>query len=458
MVRPTGLKHIFAAGLFVIAGLAHGADVIDMRLWNAPDNTRVVLDLTGDVRYDLFELSNPQRLVIDFEQATLKKNISDINLKGSPFSNIRAAKRNQGLRLVFDLVEQRDAKVFLLKKTATTYNRLVMDLPGDAIATLAKATNPSVPKKSSTRLPPSDNRQKASQPSSARPIIIAVDAGHGGEDPGALGPKKKLLEKHVVLAIAKKLATKINAQPGYKAVLIRTGDYYLGLKKRRELARQHKADLFVSIHADAFTNPQAHGSSVYALSSSGASSTTAKFLAEKENESDVIGGVDLTDKDKLLSSVLVDLSMTHKQEASEYVGKHVIGYIGKLNRLHSKRVEKAAFAVLKAPDVPSILIETGFISNPDESKRLASKSYQAKMAKAIFSGIRDYFQDDPPEGTYVHWLKQQTHQKTTIHIVKSGDTLSEIAMRYNVSSDHIKMSNALQSAKIYVGQRLTISH
>jgi N-acetylmuramoyl-L-alanine amidase len=295
-------------------------------------------------------------------------------------------------------------------------------------------------------------KQVSQQATRQRDIIVAIDAGHGGEDPGALGPRKQK-EKVVVLAIARELEAMLQQARGYHPVMIRTGDYYLSLQKRRSIARQKQADLFVSIHADAFTNPKASGSSVYALSSRGASSASAQFLAAAENSADQIGGVELASADELLSEVLVDLSMTHKMEASAEVGSYVLRSIDGITKLHSKRVEKAAFAVLKTPDIPSILVETGFISNPREAKKLSSQSYQRQMAKAIFDGVTGYYAKRAPEGTYIAWANRNRARE---YVIARGDTLSEIAARYRVSVADIRRHNSLKNNQIRVGQKILI--
>ena len=261
--------------------------------------------------------------------------------------------------------------------------------------------------------------------------MIAVDAGHGGEDPGALGPNR-LREKEVTLSIAKELVALINAQPGFTGKLTRTGDYFIPLKKRRALARNMKADLFVSIHADAFTKASARGASVFALSQNGATSETARFLAQRENESDLIGGVgdiSLDDKDQVLAGVLVDLSMTATLNSSLQVGHHVLNSMGRIAHLHKRHVEQAGFMVLKSPDVPSILVETGFISNPEEARKLATASYRKQMAQSVFNGIKQHFYQHPPAGTYVAAQVESGALKhiERQHTVARGDSLSSIA-------------------------------
>ena len=286
-------------------------------------------------------------------------------------------------------------------------------------------------------------------------IVVAIDAGHGGDDPGAIGPKR-IQEKKVVLAISRQLKKIVDSQRGYRGILVRSGDYYIPLKKRPELAQKQRADLMISVHADAFNKPQAHGASVFALSHRGATSATARYLAQRENRADLIGGigsVSLADKDKVLAGVLLDLSMTATLTSSLDVGAEVVKSMGTVTRMHKKQVEQAGFVVLKSPDIPSILIETGFISNPTEARKLNSSSHQKKLAKAIFSGVRRYFGDNPPDGT---WLAINNQKGEKEYIISRGDTLSEIATRYNISVKELLRYNRLKSTRIKAGQRLKI--
>jgi N-acetylmuramoyl-L-alanine amidase len=285
-----------------------------------------------------------------------------------------------------------------------------------------------------------------------RDIVVAIDAGHGGEDPGASGPSKTR-EKHVVLEIAKELKATIDGQPGFKAVLVRQGDYYVQHKRRWEIARENKADLFISIHADAFTDPRAKGSSVFALSRKGTTSAMARFLADSENV-DLAGEVSLGDQEEMVAKTLTDLVMTSSLVASLDVGERIIGTMDDVTHLHSKRVELANFRVLKAPDVPSILIETGFISNPEEEKKLISKSHQRKLANAITEGVTSYFKSNPPMGTFLAWQREQTELNT--HVVGRGESLTKIANSYGVTLDALKQANNLKKNTIHVGQKLRI--
>ena len=404
----------------------------DVRLRPSPDKTRVVFDLDRPVTYKVFPLSNPHRVVIDFTQAKITSDTSKVSLKGTPIHLIRTAEQAKGgLRIVLDLKESVSVGSFLLKES----DRLVLDLK-------YKSKKP-------TRVVRSTQAKQQKQ----RDLIVAIDAGHGGEDPGASGPGK-VREKRVVYAIAKKLAANFNQAKGYKAVMVRSGDYYVGLSKRRDIARKKNADLFISIHADAFTSPKAHGASVYALSSKGSTSSEAKFLAQRENKSDLFGGVSISDKDKVLSSVLLDMAMDYKMGASLDVGHYVLKEMGRFAHLHSKKVEQAAFAVLKTPDIPSLLIETGFISNPKEAKNLNSRVYQQKMANAIYKGVNTYFSHKPLDGTYI--AAKYAKKRKNKYTVQSGDTLSAIAMEYAVPMKTLRKHNRLSSSSLRVGQVLKI--
>ncbi|MEX2352651.1 MAG: N-acetylmuramoyl-L-alanine amidase, partial [Gammaproteobacteria bacterium] len=282
-----------------------------------------------------------------------------------------------------------------------------------------------------------------------RDIVIAIDAGHGGEDPGSIGPAGTY-EKHIVMSIAKRLAEKVNSVHGMRAVMIREGDYYISLRERISKARQHRADLFVSIHADAFKDPRVSGSSVYVLSQRGASSEHAKWLAERENASDLIGGVRLEDKDNILAAVLLDLSQTASLEASIDVADRVLGGLRRVGKLHKQRVESAGFAVLKSPDIPSLLIETAYLSNPQEEKKLLNSAYQDSLASAILDGLEGYFRVHAPDNSIMAMTRRHEHT------ISRGDTLSEIAQRYRISLQTLRQVNNLQGDRIRVGQKLII--
>ncbi len=474
---PVVLTPVFL-GLALLAQLAQAATVNGVRVWRAPDHTRIVLDLDAPVQHSLTLANNPDRIIIDVPASRLNAGLAKLPLADTPVSTIRSYVQNKtDLRLVLDLKARIAPHSFLLKAHGGMHDRLVIDLydeppvagnPQPAPASTAPV-NMATPANKATPAPTTTAKPAAAAKTPApaavdlkghRAIIVAVDAGHGGEDPGAMGPNR-LREKEVTLSIAKELVAAINAQPGFTGKLTRTGDYFIPLKKRRDIARNMKADLFVSIHADAFTKSSARGASVFALSRTGATSETARFLAQRENESDLIGGVgniSLDDKDQVLAGVLVDLSMTATLNSSLQVGHHVLNAMGGIAHLHKRHVEQAGFMVLKSPDVPSILVETGFISNPEESRKLATPAYRKQMAQSVFKGIRQYFYQHPPAGTYVAaqlesgGLKDFERQ----HTVTAGDSLSAIAGRYGVTSQQLMMHNKMSSTVVKVGQVLKI--
>lgn len=437
------LRLLMAVLLLVVVSDVWAASTVEgVRLWRAPDHTRLVFDLSAPVSHKLFTLDNPERIVIDVSDARFKASLSSLDLSNTPIKSIRHAPRNgEDLRVVLDLSAAVKPGSFFLKRQAGASDRLVVDLK-DLVP--SKAAPPPV------TLPEVETQK--------RDIIVAIDAGHGGEDPGALGPNS-LREKDVVLKIAKLLADKLNKEAGYTARLVRTGDYYVPLHERRNIARKMQADLFVSIHADAFTKPSARGASVFALSQRGATSEMARFLAQRENESDLIGGVgsvSLEDKDEVLAGVLVDLSMTATLGASLQVGDYVLKSMGQMAHLHKHNVEQAGFAVLKSPDVPSILVETGFISNPTEAKNLASHNYRTRLAERLVIGIKQYFDHYPPAGSYLAWLKSGAAGSIREYTITRGDTLSGIAKRFNISVNQLQQFNGLNGHTIRVGQVLRI--
>ncbi|MBO9549562.1 N-acetylmuramoyl-L-alanine amidase [Pseudomonas sp.] len=442
--------------------------VKSVRLWRAPDNTRLVFDLSGPVQHSVFTLSAPDRLVIDINGATLAAPLN-VSTANTPISSVRSAQRTPtDLRVVVDLKKSVTPKSFTLAPNAQYGNRLVVDLydqEADAVAATAPtppptpvqtpATTPAVPvtpAQPAIKLPP--------VPSGKRDIVVAIDAGHGGEDPGASGSRGQH-EKDIVLQIAKELQRQINTEKGYRAELTRTGDYFIPLRKRTEIARKKGADLFISIHADAAPSRAAFGASVFALSDRGATSETARWLADTENRSDLIGGagnVSLDDKDRMLAGVLLDLSMTATLSSSLNVGQKVLGNMGRVTSLHKQRVEQAGFMVLKSPDIPSILVETGFISNNNEAAKLATASHQQALARSIHTGVRQYFQQNPPPGTYIAWLRDsgKIAQGPREHTVRPGETLAMLAVRYQVSVASLRSTNSLKTDELKVGQHLDI--
>ncbi|WP_221775112.1 MULTISPECIES: N-acetylmuramoyl-L-alanine amidase [unclassified Pseudomonas] len=436
--------------------------VRSVRLWRAPDNTRLVFDLSGPVQHSVFTLTAPDRLVIDINGATLGGSLN-VATANTPITAMRSAQRTPtDLRVVVDLKKAVTPKSFTLAPNAQYGNRLVVDLfdnPADAAPPTAPppavATVPAVPvtpAEPAIKLPPA--------PAGKRDIIVVIDAGHGGEDPGASGSRGQH-EKDVVLSIARELQRQINGVKGYRAELTRTGDYFIPLRGRTEIARKKGADLFVSIHADAAPSAAAFGASVFALSERGATSETARWLADSENRSDLIGGagnVSLDDKDRMLAGVLLDLSMTASLTSSLNVGQKVLNNIGRVTPLHKQRVEQAGFMVLKSPDIPSILVETGFISNSNEASKLATASHQQALARSISSGVRQFFQQNPPPGTYIAWLRDsgKIAQGPRDHRVNPGETLAMIAVRYQVPAAALRSANNLKGDELKVGQVLTI--
>jgi N-acetylmuramoyl-L-alanine amidase len=368
------------------------AQVLSSRIWPARDYTRLTLESRDEIKFTLFGVKDPERLVLDLELAELSPALLELNTKvaaDDPYvQGLRVARNRPGVvRLVLDLKAEVKPQVFTLKPIAEYGHRLVLDLypmvPLDPLAALIEESEK----------PKALDKSKASRV--ARLAIIVIDAGHGGEDPGATG-RHGSREKHITLTIARRLKALVDAEPNMRALLTRDGDYYLPLHVRVDKARKVKADLFVSIHADAFIRPHARGSSVFALSERRATSEAASWLAKKENEADLVGGVNLDVKDVYLKKTLLDLAQTATIDHSLRLGDLVLRRLGAVNNLHRPRVEQASFAVLKAPDVPSILVETAFISNPQEEKRLNDESYQNKLARALLDGIRDYVVKHPP--------------------------------------------------------------
>ncbi len=417
-------------------------DIDGLRIHPSPGKTRIVFDLGQPVEYKMFRLRDPLRLVIDISSARFSSDVSNLVLEQTAIRQVRTASRNNGedIRVVLDLNEEVQPNSFVLQPVMQYGHRLVIDLHGKDQPSLTVAL------KSQRTL------------TQMRDVIIAIDAGHGGDDPGALGPGK-LYEKDVVLGIAKKLHVLFEQEPGFRSKLIREGDYYVALRKRTEIARSSQADVFLSIHADAFKTSKVSGASVYAISQKGATSETARWLAEKENMADLIGGVgsvSLGDREDEVAEILLDLAQTHSLSFSLEIGDSVLGNLKKVNKLHKKTVEQAAFAVLKSPEIPSLLIETGYISNPAEARKLATRSHQARLANAIFKGVKNSMQSRPPDGSYLAWVKQGKSDEAKTHVIERGDTLSEIAERYRVPFRKLKDFNGLRNDTIRLGQTLKI--
>ncbi|MDJ0758122.1 MAG: N-acetylmuramoyl-L-alanine amidase [Woeseiaceae bacterium] len=422
-------------GLLLSAMTANaGTTVENIRIWAENDKTRVVLDLSSPVQHNIFTLRAPDRLVVDLKSGQLSKKLQKMPDGVGSVRSIRSARQQNGkLRVVLDLNTAIRSRSFTVKPNSQYGNRLVIDLHREGAPTAVKRAS---------------ERYR-----SGRDIVVAIDPGHGGRDPGALG-RGKTREKDIVLAISKRLADKINREPGMRAVLIRDRDVYVEHRNRMGIARKNRADLFISVHADAVNDPRARGASVYALSLKGASDEAAAQLAKRENAR--IGDVKLQDKEAGLAQVLFSLSQNAALSASLDVGQAVIDELGTVTRTHRSKVQQAGFLVLKSPDMPSILIETAFISNPDEERKLRSSAHQDRLSNAILNGVRNYFYRNPPPDTQIAMKLRQGPVRQVKHRIARGDTLSEIAERYNVSQATIRSANRLNGDRIRVGQTLKI--
>ncbi len=418
----------------LLATSAAATEVQNVRLWAGPEGTRVVLDLSRPAEHTLFTLGDPHRVVVDIRGARLEGVLpsADGSVRG-----LRSARQPDGaLRVVLDVNDAVQPRSFLLPPNETYGHRLVIDLPPRNGAPRAVR-----------RLPEPQGR--------GRDLVVAIDPGHGGEDPGAIG-RGGTREKDVVLAIGRELARRVNAEPGMRAVMIRDGDYFIPLRGRIERARAHRADLFVSIHADAYYSQAARGATVYVLSQRGATDEVARRVAERENASDLIGGVTLADKDDLLASVLLDLSQNASLSVGAAVGQSVIDEMARVTRMRRTQVQRAPFVVLKSPDIPSLLIETAYISNPEEERGLSDRAHQARLAEAMLAGIRAYFHENPPPDTALARMRREGLLEPARYVVTRGDTLSGIATRHNVSITALRSHNNLNGDRIRVGQVLSI--
>ncbi|ABE56484.1 N-acetylmuramoyl-L-alanine amidase [Shewanella denitrificans OS217] len=442
---------LFSILLSVASVAAWASNKLDsVRIWAAPESTRVVFDLTQAPRYADFTLSSPHRLVVDLEDTHLGVNLAKVANNSKLIKSIRYSTppKKGTLRLVLDLHKPVKANLFSLPPTAPYGNRLVVDLDDSASAQSASSS-------SSSSTP--SNFAASSQ--GLRDLVIAIDAGHGGEDPGSIGPSGTH-EKRVVLEIANRLAAKINQTPGMRAVMTRRGDYFVNLNKRSELARNSKADLLISIHADAFTSPKPQGASVWILSMRRANSEIGRWLEQKEKHSELLGGageiIQNTDSEQYLAMTLLDMSMNSSMAISHAIAGDIIKDLNSVTKLHKHKPEAASFAVLKSPDIPSILVETGFISNPYEERQLKSGVYQDKLARAIHSGVLRYFSTNAPSDTVLAKRGVSTSTSSQKHKVARGESLSVIAQRYQVSVTRLKQANNLRSDVVHVGQDLVI--
>ena len=449
----------------------------NVRLWHSPDKTRVVFDVSEDIEHTVFSLKNPERLVVDIQNAGLKAVLPSMQAENRHLIGVRSGAPREGvLRFVFELKKPLQAHSFVLTPNELYGYRLVLDLidPQAELASTNAGTGtnpagelePNESQANETVAPDSVTVTPASPPLIAadfdrtkQKITVAIDAGHGGEDPGATGHRGSR-EKKITLSIAKRLQKAINSDSRMQAFLVREGDYYIDLTRRRTMAREKGADIFVSIHADAFNKKSANGLSVFALSQRGATSAMARALAKKENAADLIGGVSLANKDAVLQKVLVDLSMTNTISESVNLGGRVLKELAKVGRLHSKRVEQASFVVLKSPDIPSILIETGFITNLNEEKKLRTSSYQNKIAKAVYRALVEYYEQTPyySQANYSSPSIDSTNRRSEPkqHKIKRGDSLSSIALKYGTTVAELKRLNNLKSNTAVLGKRLKL--
>jgi N-acetylmuramoyl-L-alanine amidase len=444
------IKH--SCGLFALALLlslaqgASGSSLEEVRMWRAPDHTRLVFDLSEAVSYNLFTLENPRRLVIDINNANQVDDLSGLDFTGSPITAVRSGVRNgTGLRIVLDLNAEVKPSSFTLEPNTEHSDRLVVDLYD--VAAVASLSRPAVVP---VAAPNSDGR---------RELVVAISAGHGGEDPGSISPNGRLKEKSVTLAISKSLRDRINALSGYRAVMIRESDYYVELKRRTKIARENRADLFIAIHADWYKNNRAKGVTIYALSGDRADRENARRVVEKENSSDLLGGVGadiaLGGLDDDVALTLVSLQMAWSMEQSLIAGTRILESLDGIARLRKDKVQQASLQVLNSPDIPSMLIETGYLTNPDDAKQLNDPAFQRRMADAIAKGVMNYFYDSPPEGSLVAWQKANGVFPVS-YTVTRGDSLSEIAARFNVTLAVLKSENRLSSNTIRIGQELRL--
>lgn len=539
---------------------AFATEITALRFWRAPDNTRVVLDLTGPVQYRLSADSTPARLVIEIDEVQLQGPLG-LSAISTPLKSLHFEKNGYGQRLIIDTTLELMPKIFQLPPNEKYGQRLVLDLYEKPMAGTPATTPAAMPEKSppdtarlsvpsltkaeeaataakvlsgeplpgAVRMPekpaplpvakPAEKMvaekkpvEKTAEPSVLKPagpvqekfdgkryrnIVVAIDAGHGGEDPGAIG-LKGTHEKNITLAIARELEALLQSEPGITPVLTRTGDYFIPLQDRRRIARyQHKADIFVSIHADAAENRSAKGASVFALSLKGAGTATSRFarmLAERENRSDLIGGAAIEKNDDVLRNVLADMVVAGSLEHSLRMGRNIIGNLDAVGSLHSRHVEQAGFAVLKEPGMVSVLVETGFISNPDEEDRLNRKTYQHEIARAVFNGVHRYCVQYPAPGTYFAWLSEKDRDRAMLatsaddskkntgiakvtapksgetalaaateatsnfvrHRVTRGENLTRLAEQYRVSMNMLREVNRLQDDNVKIGQVLKI--
>lgn len=436
--------------LCFVVQFAYGAqnNIDGVRIWPSPDNTRVVFDMKAAPEFTYFTLKNPLRLVIDLKNTSDSAKLSGVENSGNLIKKLRYStpKNKSSARIVVELNRSTKPSLFAVTPNGSLGHRLVVDLPDSAPKTSATLSA-----SSSTGSVVIDDKSSARD----RDIIVAIDAGHGGHDPGSVGPAGTY-EKHITLSIAKKLESKINREPGMRAIMTRSGDYYISPNRRPEIAREKKADLLISIHADAFSQPQPRGGSVWVLSTRRADTELGRWLEKSERHSELLGGAAevINDKssERYLTETILGLSMDHSMATSHDLGNKVVEELKQVTSLHKRKPQAASFAVLTAPDIPSILVEVGFISNPQEEKNLNWSKYRERLANAMFKATKRYFKQIPPDGTL--WAQEKANNRT--HKVRSGESLSLLAQRYNVKVSSIKAANDLSSDVVRVGQVLNI--
>ena len=446
LIRPSKfIVNIFFCILpFLALERGFSADIEDIRIWQAPDHTRLVFDLSDEASYQLFTLESPDRVVVDFKNTVLVSDLSDLDFSNTAVKNIRSGVRdNTDVRLVIDLDDKTRPSSFTLEPNLNLGHRLVVDLYSSGRSTSDDGLHS----------PHSESTEER------RDIVVAISAGHGGEDPGSIGFDGKIKEKSVTLAISRLLKKQLDSIPGYRAVMVRDGDYYVELRRRPQIAREKRADVFVAIHADWYRNQQANGVTIYALSGDRADRENARRVMEKENGSDLLGGVGgnlaINTFEDDVALTLVSFQMAWSMEQSQIVGTEILDSLDRVTRLRRKKVQQASFQVLNSPDIPSVLIETGYLTNPEEARRLNSPSFQKSMAQAIAQGIMNYFYEASPKDTLIAWQKENGLSPMR-YVVEKGDSLSAIAAKHNSSVAAIKSLNELTSDVIQIGQELRL--
>ncbi len=438
--------------------------VQNLRMWRAPDNMRLVFDLSGSVEHHIFVLENPTRLVVDLDNAQFQGTLPEIDA-ANPFLSAFRLGRPEGnaLRFVLDLKVATKPRSFVLKPAGQYGHRLVVDIidphaeAEEARATPEETVPAALPSAPAATVTPSPPAPPVSVPLRKREWVVAIDAGHGGEDPGAMGRQQRTREKDVTLAIARELARLVAQEPGMKPLLTRDGDYFVDLEQRAKRAKRHHADVFVSIHADAMPGRKlAYGSSVFALSEKGSTNALARALADQENKSDLIGGVDLPNMPLDVQKTFIDLSLDKKIEHSLLLGEDILAELAQIGRVHTRQVSQAGFMVLKSKysvQIPSVLVETAFISTPEEEKKLRDATYQRQLAAAILKGLKRHF---AREGRSMPMPQQLVSDTPREHVVQAGDTLGSIARRYNINLEALRFLNDLSGNDVPIGFRLRL--